>query len=289
MPAHTPTLTHRYFAVGPWSIHAWASTRHPADAPVVVLVPGLGMSGRYMLPTARALAATCRVFVVDLPGFGYSSRPPRTLTIEQLADAVAAWLDHAGFDRAAFLGNSLGCQVLADLAARYPDRVDRLVLQGPTVDPDGRSVPRQIPRWVADSLREPVPLWFLALHEYLGNGPMRWLQTALCALHDPVEQKLARVRAPTLVVRGERDALVPQRWAEEVARLTSSRLVVIPGAAHAVVYSAAAKLAGVARAFLGAGQMMGPAAQARGPAFSSRNRSRNGGRHLEDSEPAPVS
>ena len=60
---------------------------------------------------------------------------------------------------------------------------------------------------------------------------------------------------PTLVVRGSRDQIVPQRWAEEAARLLPmGRLVVIPGAAHTANYSAPMELAHVTRAFLSEGR-----------------------------------
>ncbi|MDQ3880940.1 MAG: alpha/beta hydrolase, partial [Chloroflexota bacterium] len=64
-------------------------------------------------------------------------------------------------------------------------------------------------------------------------------------------RKLPCVRVPTLVVRGGRDPIVPQAWAEEVARLLPrGRLVVIPGAAHAVNHDAPAALARVVLPFL---------------------------------------
>jgi pimeloyl-ACP methyl ester carboxylesterase len=76
------------------------------------------------------------------------------------------------------------------------------------------------------------------------------------SLNDPIEQKLCQIVAPTLVVRGTRDAIVPQRWAEEASDLLpNGRLVVIEHAAHTINYSQPAWLVEVIWPFLvGSGQ-----------------------------------
>jgi pimeloyl-ACP methyl ester carboxylesterase len=70
-------------------------------------------------------------------------------------------------------------------------------------------------------------------------------------ISDPVERKLHHVRVPTVVVRGERDPIVPLGWAREVAHtLPDARLVEIPGAGHTVNWSAPKELAEVVRPLL---------------------------------------
>jgi 2-hydroxy-6-oxonona-2,4-dienedioate hydrolase len=82
-------------------------------------------------------------------------------------------------------------------------------------------------------------------------GPRRAVDMIRIALHDPIEQKLSRMVAPTLVVRGTRDAIVPQHWAEEATRLLpNGRLVVIERVAHTINYSQPAWLAEVVLPFL---------------------------------------
>src|SRR4051794_17150643 len=100
-------------------MHALTSTNLPRwqETPVV-LVHGLGVSSRYMVPIARHLAPDLQVFAPDLPGFGWSDKPGHVLTIRQLADALAAWMSAAGLRRAMFIGNSLGCEILVELALR---------------------------------------------------------------------------------------------------------------------------------------------------------------------------
>jgi 2-hydroxy-6-oxonona-2,4-dienedioate hydrolase len=177
------------------------------------------------------------------------------LCVSELADALARWTETAQLDRAVFLGNSFGCQVVVDLAARYPERIERAVLAGPTGDPLGRSAFRQLARWLLNMPREPRSLGAVQVRDYLHLSPGRALRTFRNMLRDPTEDKLPHVRVPTLVVRGSRDTIVPHRWAEEVCRLLPrGRLVVIPGAAHTVNYNAPLELARVVRGFLDQGQ-----------------------------------
>src|SRR4051812_16594436 len=89
--------------------------------PAVVLVHGLGVSGRYLLPTAERLARDYPTFVPDLPGFGKSDKAGHILNIPELADALAAWMQKIGLSHTCLVGNSLGCQFIVEVALRYPE------------------------------------------------------------------------------------------------------------------------------------------------------------------------
>src|SRR5205814_8013632 len=92
-------------------MHARVGVRQvPEEASAIVFVHGLGVSGRYMVPTALEMASCHRVYVPDLPGFGKSEKPARVLDITGLADALAAWMQAIDLPTATFVGNSLGCQ-----------------------------------------------------------------------------------------------------------------------------------------------------------------------------------
>lgn len=220
-------------------------------APPIVLVPGLGMSSLYLMPTAVQLADRFEVWSPELPGSGGSDRPERALDIPELADALAGFLATVGLGPVPLLANSLGCQVLVDLAARHPERVACLVLVGPTFDPRKRSPADQAGRLLLDGLRENPSLVPVAMFDYLRTGVRRFWQTFEYALADPVHEKLPEVRQPVLVVRGGRDPIVSQRWAEEVVRLLPrGELAVIPRAPHGANYSSARELARVVRPFV---------------------------------------
>jgi 2-hydroxy-6-oxonona-2,4-dienedioate hydrolase len=141
--------------IGAATVHARVALHAGSDAPAVVLVHGIGVSGRYLLPTAVRLARFCRVFVPDLPGFGLSTKPAHVLDVDELANALATWMRAIRLPRATLVGNSFGCQVIAALAVAHPAVVERATLQGPTMDPRARSVVRQVVRWALNSPCEP--------------------------------------------------------------------------------------------------------------------------------------
>jgi len=232
-------------------MHARVGAEPVLAGPPVVLVHGLGVSSRYMIPTARLLAPYHRVYAPDLPGSGRSDRTAHVLDIPELADALAGWLRATGLTGAVLLGNSLGCQTITELALRYPALIARAIFVGPTMDPRALTTRQQFWRLLLDSPRESPSQPLLTLFDYCVTGPYRTWRTLQYGLRDPLTMKLRRVRVPTLVVRGSRDPIVPQRWAEEIVRLLpNGRLVVIPGAAHTANYSTPRALVRLVRAFL---------------------------------------
>ncbi len=231
-------------------MHARVSVE-PAGASPVILVHGIGVAGRFMVPVAELLASHHRVYVPDLPGFGESDKPARALNLAEPTDALAGWTRAAGLERAAYLGNSFGCQIVADLTLRCPTLIERAVLQGPTMDPQARSAWRQLLRWLDNSRRESPSQALISAREYRRCGVRRLLKTFRYALEERIEEKFPRMQVPTLVVRGSRDPIVPQRWAEEATRLLpEGRLAVIPGMPHTLIYNAPLELARVVLPFL---------------------------------------
>jgi pimeloyl-ACP methyl ester carboxylesterase len=218
---------------------------------VVVLVHGQIISSLYMVPTAERLASQFRVLAPDLPGFGNSDKPRRVLCVPELADALGAWMNAIGLPRAALVGNSLGCQIAVDLAVRRPELVQALVLAGPTIDRHARTASAQIFRWFRDWPGERPSLALAHLRDFAHAGLRRSLGTFRCTLADRIEDKLPRVQARTLVVRGTRDTIVPQSWAEEVARLLpKGKLILLRGGPHCINYSTPGPFADIVASFL---------------------------------------
>jgi 2-hydroxy-6-oxonona-2,4-dienedioate hydrolase len=252
----TGRLCSRWVGIEGLQVHTRVSVDPvPSGALPLVLVHGIGVASRFMVPVAELLAPYHRVYAPDLPGFGKSEKPDHVLSLVELTDALAGWTRAAGLDSAAFLGNSFGCQIVADLALRYPELVERVVLQGPTMDPRARTAWQQVARWLRNSRQEPLSHGLISAREYPRCGLRRLIKTFRYALEDRIEEKLPRLRVPALVVRGSRDPIVPQRWAEEATRLLPmGRLAVIQGAPHTVVYDAPLDLARVVLPFLSSDQ-----------------------------------
>lgn len=235
-------------------MHARVWTRSSASERVpIVMVHGLGVSGRYMIPTATYLAKTHAVYVPDLPGFGESEKPRSALDVVELAEALSDWMDAVGLRRAALVANSLGCQVVVHLARMHPERVAAAVLQAPTTDRCARKLSTQFIRLLIDAFLEPPSLTPLVIQDYLKCGLVRAFQTFRYGVDDTIEEHVPHVDVPAIIVRGSRDPIVPQPWAEEVARLLpGGRLIVIQGAAHAINYAQPGEFARVIRDFLSA-------------------------------------
>jgi 2-hydroxy-6-oxonona-2,4-dienedioate hydrolase len=245
-------LQDRDDTVGALTIHARTSTGLAQHArPDIVLVHGLLVSSRYMVPTAQCLAEQYRVWVPDLPGWGLSSKPAGALSVRELADTLIAWFDVVGIDRAVLVSNSFGCQVTVDLAARYPERVSLMVLLGPTVDPEAHSLWHIAGRWLLDVPHEPPSMGLLVLRDFGEMGISRFIANIRRMLEDRIETKLPAVKAPTLVLRGEYDTLVPTSWAVSAAQLMPhGRTIEIPGAAHTLNYHAPSEVTMIVETFI---------------------------------------
>ena len=87
----------------------------------VFLVHGLGGRWQHWLRVLPAISTRWRVIAVDLPGFGRSPLPRRRITLEYLADAIAALARALELERIAFVGHSFGGPLGTTFAARHPD------------------------------------------------------------------------------------------------------------------------------------------------------------------------
>jgi pimeloyl-ACP methyl ester carboxylesterase len=233
-----------------WNVVASNGGPPELEITPIVLVHGLS-SSRALKPLIRALGSRRPAYAPDLPGFGLSDQPIHPLDVPGLADALRRWLFDNRLAPAIVIGISFGCQVAVDLAARHPAAVDRLVLVGPTVDPEARSATRMALRWARNAPRSSPRLAPTVVHDFIDAGPWRSVRTLRRALEDPVEDKLGEIEAPTLVVRPERDHLVPQAWTERVADLIpDSELVTLPKAGHSIGPRGAARLTALVLPFL---------------------------------------
>lgn len=246
----TAGLTGRTIEVGGLGMFTRIGGDADVDAEPVVFVHGAVVSGRYMVPTAERLAASHRVLVPDLPGFGQSDEPARPLRVPELASALLAWLDAVGIPRAHLLGNSLGAQVAVAAAGAAPGRVASLVLVGPTVDREARTRVQQLWRLAKDAPRERWSLIPLHLRDILRAGWRFAASTLDIALEDRIEERLAVLRVPTLIVCGSNDPLSPEAWCRWLAGVSPTASVEVLEGPHALNYSRPDALAACVHAWL---------------------------------------
>jgi pimeloyl-ACP methyl ester carboxylesterase len=220
----------------------------PADAPVFVLVHGIGMSHRYLDRLHNELAATGTVHSVDLPGFGRSPKPADGVSIEQYADYLGELLSILSDRPVVLVGHSMGAQFVTETAARHPAVVAQLVLIGGVTDPTRNSALRQALALGRDTLKEPVSGTVIVLGDYLRCGPRWYLATLRPMLDYRTDLRLRDVCAPTLVIRGEDDPVSRHDWGVHLAAAAPrGTLLELPGR-HLVQFSAASATAAGIRA-----------------------------------------
>jgi pimeloyl-ACP methyl ester carboxylesterase len=223
------------------------------------------------LPFLDALADRFDLVAPMFPGYGESEGIEQ---IDDMDDAVFHLLDlweQLGLSAPTVVGLSLGGWMAAELAVRYPEMVGRLVL----VNPAGLYIPGaeikdifgRSPAEMADDLfaddSHPMAQMMKAFGEFRTDfsvtstipfevvAPLAKTMAATAKLgwdpylHDPkLRKRLWRVTAPTLVVRGAQDTLIPAAHAEAyAAEIAGARLVVVDGAAHLLPLEKPAELA----------------------------------------------
>ena len=200
--------------------------------PPAVLVHGLAASWRWWEPVVEALAATLRIHLVDLPGFG--SARGRAFVLADAPAFVRALIAQIGLERPHLVGHSLGGAVCARVAALWPETVDRLVLAAPAgVLERRRAIRYALP--LAAAVRQARPRFLrVLLSDSLRAGlPTVYRAGAQLLADDELRDELASIAAPTLLLWGERDPLVPLALAAHYQRaIPVARLVVLEGAGH---------------------------------------------------------
>lgn len=227
-----------------------------ADA-AVLLVMGLGMNATGWWRTVPVLAAAdLRVLTFDNRGVGRSDRPPGPYTTAVMADDAVAVLDAAGVQRAHVYGISLGGMIAQEIALRHPDRIARLVLGATTPGGDG-AIPADGQTLEFFQRRGRMPaeeaVWASVPYNYSartraehGNRivqdirqrlrfpiePAPYAAQLAAALGHDAHDRLARIAAPTLVVHGQEDVMVPPANGRLLASLIPAQLLELGGAAH---------------------------------------------------------
>jgi 3-oxoadipate enol-lactonase len=235
----------------PAASRLYAALDGPPGAPVLVLGGSVGSTGAVWAPQLDRLAAGHRVVRYDHLGHGGSLVPPGPYTIDELGRELVALLDDLGIERATVAGLSLGGMVGMWVAARAPERVDRLVLfctsalLGPpemwleraaAVRAGGMPavVDAVLARWFTAGFAAANPD-VVAAHRamLLGIPPEGYAGCCEAIAAMDLRADLPSIVAPTLVVAGAEDPATPPAHAEVIAAgVRDARLVVLDGAAH---------------------------------------------------------
>jgi pimeloyl-ACP methyl ester carboxylesterase len=237
------------------------------DGDPVLFVHGLGGSWQNWLENIPAVAdAGRRAIAVDLPGFGSSEMPPEKISISGYGRWIDALLEELGTGPVALAGNSMGGFIGAEVAIKFPPRVERLVLvsaAGITIEHQ-RNEPvmgvlyrtERISKFLVTALAARADelagrprlrralLAFVAAHpdrlpgplvaeQLRGTGKPGFLPALDALTGYPIRERLPEIAAPTLIVWGAEDRLVPLRDADVFEELIpDSRKVVFDETGH---------------------------------------------------------
>jgi pimeloyl-ACP methyl ester carboxylesterase len=256
-------LERSYFAVDDVYVEVAGCTVHlrdsgPKSAPSIVFVHGFGSSLQTWDAWAMALEKTYRVLRFDLPGSGLSPPDPtHDYTDRRSVELLAALQDRLGLARSTLVGHSIGGRIAWTFAALRPERVDKLVLVAPDgfASPGFRygappevpavfklmryALPKSVLRWnLAAAYADPATLTddlTTRYHDLMlapgARGAMldRMRQTVLV---EPTAL-LRRIRAPTLLIWGERDAMIPfANSADYLKAIADVHLVAVENVGH---------------------------------------------------------
>lgn len=247
----------------------------PPDAPVLVMVHGFSYSLESWDDWAAALSADYRVVRMDLPGHALTGPDPQArYSVPQTVDFLANLMDAMNIREASLIGNSLGGLVAWRYAADHPGRVDSLVL----VAPGGFSIngvteePVDVPAGVrfyltsaprpmvagasaglfgdASRMDPDLPGRVHALMQGEGVGEALVQRLEVFTLPAP-EDDLARIEAPTLILWGGEDGMVPVEHAARFeAAIPDAELIVYDDLGHILHEEAPARTLEDVRAFL---------------------------------------
>ncbi len=250
------------------------------EGPAIVFLHGFGGSTYSWRHLAAALSQRHRVVCLDFPGFGYSEHNARLpLGHEDHAKRVVRLMDLLGIPRAVIVGHSMGGGIAQRLAAKHPERVERLVLvasvhagtkepwerarrrlwgmgiAGPLMERSRRAVRRIVRPALIQMASEPEWVTDEVVEEYAAPlarpGTARALVALAHAAHEEAPADLGCIKAPVLVISGAKDIVVAPAVGHEIASaIPGAHHVVLEGAGHLMPDEEPERLQELLEAFL---------------------------------------
>jgi 2-hydroxy-6-oxonona-2,4-dienedioate hydrolase len=217
------------------------------QGPVVILLHGLGAAKEVWMASFGVLAAHYHVYAVDQIGFGHSDKPLLDYKIATFVDFLYEFMQGQNLSKATLVGNSLGGWVALEFAVQHPTMVEKLVLvdsagmpwtQTPAVDLNASSVAGM--RAILESIfydkhmvTDQAARQIFADH--VRNNDGYTIQRTLAGFASPQfeDTKLGAVHAPTLIVWGRQDELIPVASGEKMRDgIAGAKLVVFEQCGH---------------------------------------------------------
>ena len=226
------------------------------DGTPIVFLNGMTQTTRHWATHCRKMRDRHRLVTYDARGQGRSSAPSRVPSLDTHTRDLLELLDHLEVERADLVGFSHGARIALGFAARYPDRLRKLVLCGSSARPTALAE-TIVKSWghILEHGGLPALAWaslptilgeaFLEKNAFLLENIVRAsvernsLQGTRMLLEGiekfpPLDELASQIDAPTLVITGDRDLLASQEGGEELAELCGGTFRVVENSGHTV-------------------------------------------------------
>ena len=189
----------------------------------LVLLHGNGEDYTYFKRQMEPFSQQYRVIALDTRGHGKSPRGTAPFTLEQFAGDLKEFLDQRGITKCHLLGFSDGGNIALLFALRYPQYVEKLILNGANLTPDGVKLSTQLPIAAGWCVSGVCGL-------FSKKAKANWEMLNLMVTQPHIRpQTLEKLTVPTLVIAGERDMIKEKHTRLIAASLPNSKLVILPG------------------------------------------------------------
>ena len=189
----------------------------------LILLHGNGENCDYFAGQMDAFAQHFHVYALDTRGHGKTPRGDAPFSIRQFADDLLGFMDAHDIDKAHILGFSDGGNIAMIFAMKYPERVDKLILDGANLDAKG----------VKRSVQIPIEIGWRFAKCFAGKSDEARRNAEMLGLmvNDPNvrPEELSAIRAETLVIAGNKDMIKDEHTRLIARSIKDSRLVILKG------------------------------------------------------------
>ena len=189
----------------------------------IILLHGNGENCDYFQGQIDEFSKQYHVYAIDTRGHGKTPRGDMPFTIRQFADDLLGFMNKRQIEKAHMLGFSDGGNIAMVFAIHYPDRVNRLILNGANLNANG----------VKRSTQIPIEIGYRIARKFSGKSDSARLNAEMLGLmvNEPnvTPRELAKIQARTLVIAGTKDMIREEHTRVIAANIPDANLVLIKG------------------------------------------------------------
>lgn len=225
----------------------------------LILIAGLASDSQSWLPVVVKLSKYFRVIIFDNRGVGRSPADNTDITIQKMTDDCVDLMEHLNLSSAYILGHSMGGMIAMDLALRYPNLVNKLVLEAtaPKISMRNKELFNDWVAYLKSGMEK--ELWFRNIFYWIFspaffNNEVMVNQAVSMAIDYPYPQsdksfenqvnavsmfdyttEISNIKPATLIMYGQEDLLFSKLETNDLFKgLSNSKTVIIPKAAHSI-------------------------------------------------------